>query len=113
MPMVAARVVGVAQAAIGAAMLLAPARVAAVAANGGSVAPLPIVRVLGARIAVQGAVTAARPSNTGLELGAAVDALHLTSMIALSALVPRLRRSALASAVLAAGSIAAAAGARR
>lgn len=62
-----------------------------------------VMRILGARQLVQAALTAARPSPGGLRAGAAVDALHATSMIALALGDRRRCRAALLSAAGAAG----------
>ena len=70
------------------------------------------MRVLGLRLAVQGALTVARPSRGALELGAGTDALHLASMVVLAAVAPRYRRTALVSAALAAASLGGSLGAR-
>lgn len=73
-------------------------------------------RLLGARHLVQAAVTATRPNVMVLALGAAVDALHAASGVALGTRVPRWRRPAYLDAVLAAtfaaAGVAAAAAAR-
>lgn len=96
----------------GAALLLAPRAVLAVVARGRAQAPVPAVaRVLGARHLVQAAVVRTdRPAGWVLA-GAAVDAAHAASMVALAALRPDVRRPAAASALVA-GSLALA-GARR
>ncbi len=109
---VPARGLGVIQVAVGVAMVAAPARLAGLAAGGGAVAPTLIVRVLGGREIAQGVLTVVRPSRDTLGLGAVVDALHLTSMVPL-ALVPRWRRTALASGGLAAACAAAGLAGRR
>ena len=108
----AARIVGIGQLATGVTMLLAPGRVAEAAAGRGTPAPMTIVRILGLRQAVQGALTVARASRATLELGAGVDALHLASMVALAAVAPKYRRTALVSAAVAAASLAGGLGAR-
>lgn len=115
--MIAARVVGATQFAVGTLMLVTPTQVARAAAgpevaSGGAVAPPTIVRVLGLRTATQGALTVIRPSRTSLEVGAGTDALHLLSMIALAAVAPKYRRSALVSAAVATASLAGSLGAR-
>jgi hypothetical protein len=61
------------------------------------------VRVLGARHLAQAASCAAVPSPTASRLGAAVDALHAASMLALAAFDRRYRRAALTSAAVAGG----------
>lgn len=54
-----------------------------------------LLRVLGARHIVQGAVAAAHPTRTMLALGGAVDALHAASCGAAALLLPEWRRPAL------------------
>lgn len=103
--MIAARIVGAVQVAVGATMLLVPERVADMTAGRGTPAAPSIVRLLGARIAGQGALTAARPSRWALECGAGVDGLHAASMLVLAVLAPRYRHTALVSAGVAAASI--------
>ncbi|MGI8677439.1 MAG: hypothetical protein ACR2LX_01870 [Jatrophihabitans sp.] len=61
-----------------------------------------IVQVLGARQAVQGLVTAARPHPDVLVLGAAVDLLQALSMLPVAAVLTDSRRPALTSASMAA-----------
>jgi hypothetical protein len=99
---VAARVLGLVQAGIGAGMVAAPVAVAG--RVGGPVAPAPVVRVLGVRGVGQGLLTAARPGRATLTLGAVVDLAHLASMVALAAASPRWRRSAAASGAVAVAS---------
>lgn len=61
-------------------------------------------RVLGARLLVQGAATAARGGDAGAHgVGAGVDALHALSMVGLAAVSRSWRRRALVSAAGAAG----------
>lgn len=110
--MIPARVVGASQLAVGALMLVTPTQVAHTAAGRGAVPPPTIVRILGLRTAVQGALTVIRPSRAGLEVGAGTDALHLLSMIALAAVAPKYRRSALVSASVATASMVGSLGAR-
>jgi len=54
--------------------------------------PAWIVRVLGARMAGQGALEAAMPTRAVTVLGLAADGLHAASMFALAAAQPRYRR---------------------
>lgn len=110
--MIAARIVGAVQVSAGVRMLVAPARVARVAAGGGALAPARIVWILGLRMVVQGALTLVRSSRRALELGAGVDVVHLASMIAVTAIAPRYRRTALVSAALTAVSRGGSLGAR-
>jgi hypothetical protein len=62
-------------------------------------------RALGARDVLQGAVTAVRPSQAVAHGGAAVDALHLLSMVALAVRAPGYRRLAVVAAAQAAASV--------
>lgn len=68
------------------------------------VPPAWIVRALGARLLVQAAPEAIRPSRALLRLGVLVDLLHAASMLAAARIWPRYRRAALASAGSAAAS---------
>ena len=68
------------------------------------VPPAWIVRLLGARLLVQGAPEALRPSSTVLRLGVLVDLTHAASMLAAGRVWPRYRRAALASAAAAGAS---------
>lgn len=60
-----------------------------------------IVRVLGARQALQGAVLIIRPRREIVKLAAAADALHAASLIPVIAASHRYRRAAVISAALA------------
>lgn len=93
----ARRALGVTQLALGAAALLRPRTVPGFV--GGPQPDPRIVRVLGARQVVQGAVTLAVPSRDVVCLGSLVDALHAGSLLPL--LGTRYRRAALVSGVLA------------
>ncbi|MFC0005582.1 hypothetical protein [Micromonospora siamensis] len=61
------------------------------------------LRVLGARHIVQAAATGARPTPRVFAAGAAVDAIHSLTALALAAVDRRQRPAALANAVVAAG----------
>ncbi|MGI8695726.1 MAG: hypothetical protein ACR2JQ_03620, partial [Mycobacteriales bacterium] len=75
--------------------------------RGRDCAPPPvIVRVLGARQAVQGIAQIARPRRGVLLGGAVIDVVHAVSMVALAVLDPRHRRLASTSAAAAIGSAA-------
>ncbi len=65
-----------------------------------------IVRLLGARMLLQGALLAARPDRRLAAACAAVDGTHAASMVAAAVLLPRYRRAALLSAGVAVGSAA-------
>lgn len=88
-----------------------PGRVAAAAAGPGRRAPTWLVRVLGGRTALQGAVVSRIGSpddrRRALRAGAVVDVLHGASMVAAAALMPPYRRSATISATVAFSSAAA------
>lgn len=96
--------VGTGQSAFGALLLLAPARAGSVAAGSGRRPPDWVVRALGARMAAQGLVIAARRSARACRGGSVLDVLHGASMVAAGVLVPVYRRSALLSAAVAFGS---------
>ena len=87
-----------------------PAQVAGLAAGSGRPAPVWLVRLLGARTALQGAVVGrvygADDRRRALRAGAAVDALHGASMVAAALALPRYRRSASVSAAVALSSAA-------
>jgi hypothetical protein len=59
------------------------------------------VRLLGARHLLQAAVSGRRPARGTLGAGAAVDAAHALSMLAIAFVSPRSRRPALSSAAVA------------
>ena len=60
-----------------------------------------VARVLGGREILQGAMTALFPSRQTLRWGAAVDALHVTSMVGLAVIAPESKSAALSSATVA------------
>ena len=105
-----ARLLGLGQVALGVALTFRSKQIAASAA-GAKADPAPgwLVRVLGLRSLVQGAVTAASPSPVVLQYGALVDATHAASMLPVVAVSTRYRRAAAISALTA--TISAAAGA--
>lgn len=91
----------VGRAAYGVALLCAPARVAGLAAGAPPNSTIRLAgRVLGARQVAQAVVTAARPGPSTLRFGAATDAAHCASMVALAADC-RKRRGALTDASVA------------
>ena len=102
------RVLGAATAVMGAAFLLRPYALANRFSGGRSTPDNAIVRVLGGRQLLQGAAQIARPVPDVVLGGIAVDLIHATSMLVLSALWPHYRCSALSSAAIA--SLSAAAG---
>lgn len=96
------RVTAALRAGYGAVLLLAPRRFLAA----GTRPPIPafavaVARVLGARHVLQSIVTVAVPTGRVAGAGAALDALHGSTGVALAALSPRWRRIALADAALA------------
>lgn len=80
----------------GAALLLAPDRVLRALPHGQIDRPaLAFARVLGVRDLVQAAVIARRPTRGRILAGAAVDATHATTMVALALIRPDRRKLAL------------------
>lgn len=97
-----ARVLGIGQAGLGVLMIVRPQPVASAAAgSNGRPASRWVIRLLGVRSLLQGAVTAAAPNSVILVAGALVDAAHAASMAPLIAGSPRYRRAAAISAVVA------------
>lgn len=88
----------------GAALLAAPEQVAEAMLGGAPVPPTPVMRVLGARSAVQQAVLLLHPTRGLGRLGAGVDVLHALSMAGAALLWPEYRRAALTSGGVAIGS---------
>jgi hypothetical protein len=96
------RILAAGQLAGGGALLARPDRCAARAAGREAARPpTPIVRILGVRLASQGAAALLRPTRTIVLGGAAVDAIHAASMVGLAAVDGRYRRVALLSAAAA------------
>ncbi len=98
---VPARLLGLAQLGIGVALTVRPAQIAAAAAGAGQPAPRWLVRILGVRSLVQGAVTSASPTWPVVAGGVLVDSAHAASMVPLIAASPRYRRAAAISAAVA------------
>ncbi|HEY8300560.1 MAG TPA: hypothetical protein VIG48_01550 [Jatrophihabitans sp.] len=96
------RALGAAQLALGLVLVSRPERVA-------PSAPSWLVRILGARGLVQGALTVAVPDPAVLALGASVDTAHALSMVPVAIGSSRYRRPAAVSAGVAAALAAAAA----
>lgn len=94
-----ARALGGVQLALGAVLVARPAIAGQV--------PSWLVRVLGGRGVLQGAVTLAEPGAGTLALGACVDAAHAASMIPVAAVSARYRRPAAVSGGIAAAMAAA------
>jgi hypothetical protein len=63
---------------------------------------LVVARILGGRQLAQGAVTTAFPDPTVLAAGAAIDALHSATAVALAVAARRWRNAAITDAVIAA-----------
>jgi hypothetical protein len=98
------RAVATSQLAVGAALTARPDAAYRLAA--GPVEPgraAAVVRLLGARMLLQAIAQTARPTPTVLAGGAAVDAAHAASMVALARVDARYRRPARVSAALAGG----------
>ena len=102
------RLVGAANASLGAYTAFDAERVARRAAGPDAVPDPRIVRVLGIRQLVQGLVTVAAPTRQVVLGGAAVDCLHAASMLPVPAVLPAFGRPARLSAASALLSAAAA-----
>lgn len=92
---------GAAAAVAGAAMAARPADIAAAAGGQGCRPPDPIVRILGIRYLLQGAVLIGTQGRRIVIAAVAADTAHAASMMAVAATRPRYRRPALVSAGLA------------
>ncbi len=79
-------------------LLGAPNTVTGMVAGSDPRPPAWLVRVLGARLLVQGLLEYVRPRRRVLLVGAAIDLAHAASMLALLLLLPVYRRTASASA---------------
>lgn len=100
-----ARAWAAAVAGVGVGTVVAAPRISAAAAGPGGARPDPrIIRVLGARQALQGAIIAAKPTPDWVPLGVFADASHALSMVGLAAVSRRYRRPALISGVTATAS---------
>lgn len=109
MPPSGPRIFGVLRAAAGVGVLLAPGVVlGGLEVTDPSSAQRWVTRVLGARMALQGLVTAVADPALVLRAGAVVDAIHATSMVGVAATWPRVRVAAFVSAGEAVSSAAAA-----
>jgi hypothetical protein len=98
------RVLGAAQLVLGALLLVAPRTMARATSGRWQQPPSVVVRILGGRLFVQGAITARYPTDGVLSIGMKVDALHAASMLLSAVTMPRYRRIAMSSAVVAGGS---------
>ena len=101
----AIRLISVGQGAAGAGLAMWPRAVtAAFGIRDRHAPPVWLVRVLGARMAMQAGVQLARPTPAVVWSGVTVDAAHALSMVAVAARSRRYRRGALVSAAVAASS---------
>ena len=82
-------------------MVARPQAVARLVSGTGSTPDAAVVRILGGRQLLQGAVVVIRPSPLLVIGSVAVDALHAASMVAAAAIWPGYRRAALTSAAVA------------
>lgn len=98
------RTVDLAGGLLGAACLLAPARVARVVGGPDDSHGRLFLRVLGVRHLGQAALLTARPTRRTRSLGAAVDATHALSMLGFGLLDEKVRRPAYTNAAVATGS---------
>jgi hypothetical protein len=95
------RAAAVVPGALGVALLARPQQVGeAVSDRSGRPADW-IVRLLGARMAAQAAVTLVRPTTAVTALGTGTDLTHAASMVWVARRLPRYRRAALTSAAVA------------
>jgi hypothetical protein len=97
------RAFGTLEAIIACALLLAPRFIATAAAGRGGHVPIWVVRLLGARMLLQGCWLAQRPTDTVLSAGTCIEAVHGTTMLCVAGVDPRDRSAALKAATLAAG----------
>jgi hypothetical protein len=93
-----ARQLAVARCCTGAALLSRPDPVSRLVSGSESLPPAWLVRILGARMLVQGLLEVVRPRRGLVLAGAAVDLAHAVSMIGPVVLLPAQRRTAAASA---------------
>jgi hypothetical protein len=98
------RVISVARALLALGLLVRPDRIATLASFGGRLPAAWLIRLLGGRLLAQSGLELARASGPVVRFGAAVDALHAASMVAIALRRPRYRQVALASAAVAAAS---------
>jgi hypothetical protein len=95
------RTLAEAQCLTGAALVLRPTTVASTVGGTDGAPPRWLVRLLGARLLTQGLVQAVCPVRQIMIAGAAADLLHSLSMCGAAIALPRYRRAALSSAVVA------------
>lgn len=95
------RTIGAVNATTGLALLARPEAVVAAVTSGRTVPAQNVVRLLGARLGLQGLLLSVAPRRRVVALCAVVDLAHAASMYGLGALRPRYRRAALVSAATA------------
>jgi hypothetical protein len=96
------RLLAAGQGILGATLAARPEALVNPVCGSGARPPSWIARVLGARMSLQAAVTAARPSGPIEVAGSLGDLAHAASMVWVAQRLPRYRQPALASAVTAA-----------
>ena len=92
---------GLASIGVGVAFLVRPHTLAGLVTSGRHTPDDTVVRVLGGRQVVQGALITRDPTPLLVVGGTVVDALHASSMLAVAAFWPRYRKAALTSAAIA------------
>jgi hypothetical protein len=95
------RALGVATATVGAVLAVGAPAVGRWVSGRGTAPPTWLVRLLGARLLVQGLLEIARPDHRLLLAAAAADGTHAASMVAAALQWPQYRRAALVSGGLA------------
>jgi len=100
------RAISIARALLALALLARPDRIAKAATFGGRLPAAWLIRLLGGRLLAQSGLELARTNRSVVRFGAAVDAVHAASMLAVAVGRPRYRKVALVSAALALASAA-------
>jgi hypothetical protein len=93
----AARAVGIGTGIAGAALVLRPRHISRRTRGSGLVPPPSIVRLLGSRYLIQGAVQTIWPRREVWRISGAVDVLHASTMVAAALARPQYRSAACAS----------------
>ena len=93
----AARAVGLGTGVAGAALVVRPRQIARRTRGSGLVPPPGIVRFLGSRYLIQGAVQTVWPRREVWRISCAVDVLHASTMVAAALVRPQYRSAACAS----------------
>lgn len=93
--------VAVCQSVAGGVLLACPSGVARIAGGPRAEPPAWVLRLLGARLVVQGGAALTWPASPAANLGAAVDTIHALSMVVLAGRSGHYRRPALVSAAAA------------